>query len=91
MAQMFVSRPIHREVIKKNLHKSKYIFSKNNCNRLLEGGGCRLQAKHHYFGDEHALVRDKCNFLLVIRVHVYLVVSAKAIQETVHVMARNRV
>ena len=91
MPQTFTPRFIHCKVIEKTLHKCRYIFSKNLRNYSLEDGERRFQTKHHYYSNEHAPIHDEHGLFLVVRVHVYLIVSVEAIQKTIHVMARNGV
>ena len=49
----------------------------------------RLQPKHHDHRYEDPPFRYKHRFLFVIRVHPYLVVAAKPIEKTIHVVTRD--
>ena len=91
MTQMFVAHSIYQEFVEENLHKSRYKFAKNFCNRPLKVVNDVFRPNIITTMTNTPHICDERSFLLVIQVHAYLIVSAKAIQETVHIMSCDRV
>jgi hypothetical protein len=71
---------VDQNVIKKHKHKPAEVGAEHIIHQRLEGGGGVGESEHHDQEFDVAMVRPKCHFGNVLRVHLHLVVTTAKVE-----------
>ena len=76
---MLVPCTENREVIKEDLHKSRYVFIEDFRDDAVKCCMRRFKPEHDYHGYEYAPIHQESGFFLIFRMHTDLIIAAEAI------------
>ena len=79
MPKMFASCTIHREIVEKDLHKGRYVFTENLRDDALKGWRRGVEPEHHHDCYKYTLVYYERHLLPIIQMDANMVVATKAI------------
>ena len=86
MVQVVLAHPVNHKIFQEYLHKGWDVLTKYVRNDSLECCWCDFQPEHHNHYYEYPPFRYECRLFLVFGMHAGLVISAKTVQKTVHLM-----
>ena len=88
---MFSFPTIYGEIIQEYLHECQNKFADYFHIYPLKSCRLRLEAEHHDYSDKYSPIGDKSGLFLVVRMHSYIIVATKTVQETVYFMTGYRI
>ena len=88
---MALAHPVNRIIIQEYLHKGWDVLTEYFRNDPLERCRRGFQPEHHNHCDEYTRFRYECFLFLIFGMHADLVISADAVQKTIHRMPHDSV